>query len=76
MYYVHTCSWCTKVFYTYHNNREEASKILYIGIKEHLVEYGEDHKEHEFDEDPTIEIDQMYAALVETEEEPAGGYEL
>ncbi len=77
MYYTHACSYCTKIFYTYHSNKEAAAKVLFEGIKSHLIEYGEDHKEYLFDEDPKIEIDQMYYAMIEYEEKPDGGhYEL
>lgn len=77
MYYSHSCSYCTKVFFTYHSNKEAAAKVLFEGIKIHLIEYGEDHKEYMFDEDPKIEIDQMYYAMTELEEKPDGGhYEL
>ena len=63
MYYSHSCSYCTKIFFTYHSNKESAAKTLFEGIKKHLAEYGEDHKEYMFDEDPDIEIDQMYYAM-------------
>ena len=76
MYYSHSCSYCSKVFYTYHESKEGASKILYEGIKSHLVEYREDHKEYMFDEDPEVEINQMYYAMREHNEEPQGDYKL
>lgn len=76
MYYSHSCSYCLKVFYTFHNSREGAANTLYTGIKLHLVEYAEDHKEYQFDENPEIEVNQMYKAMQEHEEEPAGDYEL
>ena len=76
MYYSHSCSYCEKIFYTYQDSREEASRTLFEGIKKHLIEYGEDHKEYMFDEDPEIEINQMYEVMTEWEEEPAGDYKL
>lgn len=76
MYYLRSCTYCTKIFYTYHNNREQAAKIIFEGLKAHLIEYDEDHKEYQLDETPEIEIDQMYYEVIESEEEPAGGYEL
>ena len=76
MYYSHPCSYCGKVFYTFNDNKEIASQVLYEGIKEHLKEYDEDHKEYEFDEDPEIEKNQMYKEMTESKEKPAGGYEL
>lgn len=76
MYYAHNCSYCNKLFYTYQSTREQAAQVLYHGIKKHLIDYGEDHKEYEFDETPEIEIDQLYKTIVELSEEPSGGYEL
>jgi hypothetical protein len=76
MYYSHPCSYCGKIFYTYSNDRESAAKILYHGIKSHLITYGEDHKEYEFDEDPEVEVYQMLTVMVETSSSPAGGHEL
>jgi hypothetical protein len=76
MYYSHSCSYCLKVFYTYNGDKEAAATILYTGIKKHLVEYGEDHKEYLFDEDPETEINQMYYAMLEHQEDPQGDYEL
>lgn len=74
MYYSHSCSYCTKVFYTFHTNKEGAARKLYEGIKRHLIEYAEDHKEYQFDEDPGIEADQMYAEMTETTSRPSGAY--
>jgi len=76
MYYSHRCSYCSKVFFTEVQNKSQAAEVLYRGIKQHLKEYGEDHKEYEFDEDSSIEVNQMYSAMEESEERPAGGYEL
>ncbi|CAN5161089.1 hypothetical protein BH11PAT1_BH11PAT1_5730 [soil metagenome] len=76
MYYSHSCTYCTKIFFTYHSNKEQASIIIYRGIKEHLIVYDEDHKEHEMDDGEAIDSDQIYYALVESNEAPAGGYEL
>jgi hypothetical protein len=76
MYYIRSCTYCTKIFYTYHDNKEVAAQIIYTGIKAHLVEYNEDHKEYQLDESPEMEINQMYYEITESDEEPAGGYEL
>lgn len=76
MYYTHRCSYCSKLFYTYDTNKSNAARKLYEGIKEHLQEYNEDHKEYEFDEDPDIEVAQMYKAMDEVSDEPAGAYEI
>lgn len=76
MYYKHACSWCAKIFYTYHDSREGAARKLFEGIKRHLVEYGEDHKEYQFDEAPSIEVNQMYYAMSESTDKPYGDYEV
>lgn len=76
MYYSYPCPYCRKLFYTYHSNKEHAAEVLYHGIKKHLTEYGEDHKEHTLDEGAHIEVNQMYAAVSESSDEPTGGYEL
>lgn len=76
MYYSHACSYCSKVFYTYNENKEQAAKTLYEGIKQHLKDYDEDHKEYQFDEAPEIEANQMYKAMNESSAPPSGGYEL
>jgi len=64
------------LFYAYDDNKTQAATRLYEGIKAHLKEYGEDRKEHEFDEHPDIEVNQMYKSMEEAEEEPTGGYEV
>lgn len=76
MYYSHPCSYCTKVFYVYHNSKEAAAKILYFGIKQHLIDYNEDHKEFDFDDGPEIDVNEVYYALIELNDPPVGGYEL
>jgi hypothetical protein len=64
------------VFYAFDENKSQAAKKLYEGIKKHLQEYNEDHKEYEFDEDPSIEVRQMYGEMTESNDEPMGGYEV
>jgi len=76
MYYSHKCSYCSKLFYTFDNNKGQAAKRLYEGIKQHLIDYDEDRKEHKFDEHPQIEARQMYSEMNESEDKPAGGYEV
>lgn len=76
MYYAHSCSYCTKVFYTYQDRKEDAAKILYTGIKKHLIEYDEDHKEFKFDDGVEVDTNEVYYELTEHIEPPSGGYEL
>lgn len=76
MYYSHPCSYCSKIFYTYSNNRYDAAKALYEGIKKHLTDYDEDNKEHTFDDGPEIDTNEVLAAMTESKEPPPGGYEV
>lgn len=76
MYYSHACSYCARVFFTFHTSKERASETLYYGIKQHLIEYNEDHKENDFDDGPSIDINEIFSIVTESEESPAGGYEL
>lgn len=76
MYYSHPCSYCSKVFYTFNDNKEQAATTLYAGIKQHLISYGEDDKEHQFDDGASIDTNEVYAAMEESSEPPAGGYQL
>lgn len=76
MYYSYACPACGKVYYTFNEYRETAAKILYNGIKKHLIDYGEDEQEYELDERPDIEEDQMYYLAKESDEVPYAGYEL
>ncbi len=76
MFYSHPCSYCTKVFYTFNDSKYEAAKILYAGIKKHLMDYDEDHKEYDFDDGPSIDTNEVYNAMVESQYRPSGGYEL
>ena len=76
MYYLQPCSYCTKVFYVYGKSRHRASKRLYHGIKKHLIDYNEDHKEYDFDDGPSIDTKKVYGALKESNHPPAGGYKL
>ncbi len=76
MYYSYNCSYCSRLFYTYNQQRKYAAITLYEGIKQHLIDYNEDHKEYDFDEHPSIEANQMYERMSEHEYAPPGGYVL
>lgn len=76
MYYSFPCTYCGKIFYTFNDSKEAASQTLYTGIKQHLAEYGEDDKEHQLDDGPEKDEDEIYNAVTESNEIPAGGYEL
>ena len=75
MYYSHPCSYCSKVFYTYNADKWKAASILYTAIKKHLTDYDEDHKEYKFDDGEAIDTKEVFAAMIESTEPPAGGYE-
>lgn len=76
MYYSFPCPYCNKVYYTFNDNKETAAQTLYTGIKQHLTEYGEDDKEHQLDDGPSQDTNEIYAAMTESSEAPAGGYSL
>ena len=76
MYYSQTCSYCNKVFYTFNDNKERAAETLYAGIKEHLIDSGEDEKETKFDDGPTEDTNEVYSEMAGNNEPPTGGYEL
>lgn len=76
MYYSHKCSYCSKVFYTFNSSKEYASRALYHGIKKHLIDYNEDHKEYRFDDGPKTDSNEVYAAMTESTSAPSGGYKV
>lgn len=76
MYYSQSCSYCNKIFYTYNNNKDRAAQTLAAGIKEHLVESGEDEKEHKYDDGHREDSNEIYGEMHESNEPPSGGYEL
>jgi hypothetical protein len=75
MYYSYPCPYCGKIFYTYNQNKEQASHVLYNGIKQHLIDYKEDEKEYELDDGEKIDSDKIYAQMREAKYAPVGGYE-
>lgn len=75
MYYSYKCPYCGRVFYTYDTDRERASRTLYASIKQHLIDYNEDHKEYELDDGEREDSDQIYAGMSESKDEPVGAYE-
>lgn len=75
MYYSHPCSYCGKLFYTFNESKEQAANTLYFGIKKHLIDYNEDHKEYKFDDGAQIDINEVYSSISETSSEPSG-YEI
>ena len=76
MYYSHRCSYCSKIFYTFGDDRMQAAQRLYYGIKQHLIDYNEDHKEYQFDDPPQIDTNEIYTSMFESNSPPSGGYEL
>lgn len=76
MYYSDKCPYCGKIFYVFNDSKEEASRELYAGIKQHLIDYDEDRKEYKMDDSPTQDSNEIYSELTETNEPPAGGYPL
>jgi hypothetical protein len=76
VYYSYPCSHCSKIFYTYNDDKELAAQTLYSGIKQHLIDEGEDDKETKFDETPENVTNEIYAEVTEASAAPSGGYEL
>ncbi|HUQ85857.1 MAG TPA: hypothetical protein VM077_06055 [Candidatus Limnocylindrales bacterium] len=76
MYYSQSCSYCSKVFYTFNENKEQAAHILYTGIKTHLKESDEDDKEYKYDDGETTDSNMIYSEMDESNEPPSGGYPL
>ncbi|MBA3723761.1 MAG: hypothetical protein H0W89_02590 [Candidatus Levybacteria bacterium] len=76
MYYTHPCSYCHKLFYVYDTDKYRAAATLYAGIKKHLQDYDEDHKEHDFDDGASVDTQEVASAMTESAEPPPGGYDL
>jgi hypothetical protein len=76
MYYSHPCSYCGNIFYTFQDDKQRASSVLYYGIKKHLIDYNEDHKEYKFDDGANLDINEIYNAVGESNDPPPGGQEL
>lgn len=76
MYYSDKCPYCSKIFYVFNDDKAEAAKELYAGIKQHLIDYNEDSKEYTFDEGEEKESNQIYGEMTETKEPPPGAYEI
>lgn len=76
MYYAHKCTYCLRIYYIYHTNKTEAARLLYDGIKKHLIDYDEDRKEYEMDSSPDREANEMYIEMTEMNEPPSGAYKL
>lgn len=76
MYYSQPCSYCSRVFYTFDDDRDRAAHALFRGIKAHLQEYDEDEKEHKYDDGENVDSNYIYKEMVEGKEPPSGGYKL
>lgn len=74
MYYTYRCTYCQRAFYTFDRNKHHASVTLYRAVKHHLIEYGEDHKEHEMDDGEVEDSQQIYLEMTESPVEPHGAY--
>ncbi len=76
MYYSYPCPYCSKVFYTFNDDKWAAATALYNCIKKHLADYGEDNKEHKLDYSPEIDIKMIHEQMTESNAAPAGGYQI
>ncbi len=75
MYYSHTCSHCSKVFYTYNEDKELAAKTIYDGIEAHMKDYKEE-EDSTFYHNQEQDTNRIYSEISESEEAPSGGYQL
>jgi hypothetical protein len=75
MYYSFHCPYCEREYYTFNENREIASHTLYISIKQHLIDFDEDHKEFILDDGEQADSNQIYAEMKESNSIPLGAYE-
>lgn len=76
MYYSSHCPYCNRIFYVYASDKTTASQSLYAGIKQHLIDYDEDRKEHKLDDGPDADSAEIYNEMIESSEPPSGGYPL
>lgn len=75
MYYSYKCTYCGRLFYTFDRNKEHAANRLYHTVKQHLIDYNEDHKEYEMDDGEHADTEQIYREMTESPTPPPGGYE-
>jgi hypothetical protein len=74
MYYSYNCPYCSKVFYIFNDDKAEAAKELFAGLKKHQLEYGEDKKDTTLEKyDPEVETNMIYSSAAGTAEIPSGG---
>lgn len=76
MYYSYPCPYCGKIFYAFGDDKNQTIKVLFTGIKKHLVDYGEDKEEYKFINEEENEENEMYSEISGTPEAPSGGYQV
>lgn len=76
MYYSQQCSYCYKIFFIYEHDKYIASEKLYLAIKKHLGEYGEDDKEYKYDDGLVKDSQEIYLEMKESVTAPPGAYEV
>lgn len=75
MYYSYSCPYCSKVFYIFSDNKEDAAKNLFAGLKKHQSEYGEDTKDTTLEKyNPEVETNMIYSSVSTSSQIPSGGY--
>ena len=72
MYYSFKCTECGRLFYTYNQNKSHAANTLYHSVKQHLIDYNEDHKEHELDDGEYWDSHQIMREMTTTDYRPQG----
>ena len=77
MYYSYKCPYCSKEYYTYTDDKEQAAKNLFTGLVKHEHDYGEDQKDNTLQEyDPETETNMIYTLIQDSPTKPPGGYSL
>lgn len=75
MYYSYSCPYCSKVFYIFSDDKEEAANELFAGLKKHQSEYGENTKDTTLQKyDPEVEVNMIYSSASTSSEIPSGAY--
>ena len=75
-YFSHTCPDCKKVFFTFNDHKEQASQVLFNGLKQHMQNYKEPYIHQSADHYAEYNANSMYSSISESTQKPIGGYKL
>jgi hypothetical protein len=76
MYYSFPCESCSKIFYTFNDDKNQAASVLYVALKQHLDSYGEKDRDDLFTHDTTTDANNIYNIMTATSSAPSGGYQV